>query len=83
MATTISAVDRITAEIGTVYPLTDELSIPFPTKKQTDDLSEKAGFYDVLRIVADNADEIIEVLDALPIGVFKRVMDEYLTGYAH
>lgn len=77
---TVSAVDRLTAEVGTVYQLTDDIAIPFPTKKQIDDLPDKAGLYDLLRIVSDDADKAIAVLDGLPVGVFSRVVEEFYMG---
>lgn len=78
----VSAVDRITAEIGgDSYQLTDDISIPFPTKKQIDDLSDKASFYDLIRVVAGgDADTIISILDGLRIGVFQRVVEEFYQG---
>lgn len=77
----VSAVDRITAEVDDAYQLTDDIAIPFPTKKQIDGLSDKDTFYDLVKVIAPgDAETIIGILDDLKVGVFNRVVEEFYQG---
>lgn len=73
----VSAVDRLLAEVGQGYQLTDDIVISPPTRAQAEALANAQGQAEIMKVLfGEHYEAVDKLIDELPLAVGVKLMSE-------